>query len=97
MEIVLLVETKNFQKCKEVLLKDDVVSRASIVFKEAKEFTGKEGYYCYISGLDEQCKRVLEIAKDLVVEVKDKEKNDVIKKIKEEENRAMEGFGGIFG
>ena len=93
---MLSIETKNFQKAKEILLKDDVVSRASVIFKEAKSMTGKDGYYCFISGLDGQCKRALEITKDLTAEVKDKEKSDVINKIKEEENKAMEGFGGIF-
>jgi len=97
MEVVISIEMKNLQKVKEILLKDDIVSRASIVFKEAKGITGKEGYYCYLSGLDEQCKRALELAKELVKEIKDKEKSDVINKIKEEENKAIEGFGGIFG
>lgn len=98
MEIVMAIETRNLQKAKDVLLKDDVVSRTSIVFKEASAYGGKVGqYYCYMSGLDEQCKRALEIAKDLVKEVKDKEKENVIKKIKEEENQASEAFGGIFG
>jgi len=97
MEVVISIEMKNLQKVKDILMKDDVVSRASIVFKEAKGITGKEGYYCYLSGLDEQCKRALELAKDLVKEIKDKEKSDVINKIKEEEDKAIKGFGGIFG
>lgn len=107
MEIVIQIETKNYQKVKEMLLKDDVVSRASIVFKEAKLYGGKEGYYCYITGLEEQCKRALEIVKlkdektgevvELAKEVTGKEKEEFVKKIKEEEERAMEGFGGIFG
>lgn len=97
MEIVLSMETRNLQKVKEMLLKDDLVSRASMVFKEAKAFGGSEGHYCYISGSDEQCKRAVELTKDLVKEVKNKEKDNVISKIKEEEDRAMEGFGGIFG
>jgi nitrogen regulatory protein PII len=97
MEILLITETKNFQKVKELLLKDNLASRASITFKEAKNYGGKEGYYCYISGSDEQCKKALELTKDLAKEVKNKEKDKFINKMKEEENRAMEGFGGIFG
>jgi len=97
MELVLLIETKNFQKAKELLLKDDLVSRASIIFKEAKAYGDKEGYYCYISGLEEQCKRALELTKDLAKEVKDKEKDNFISKIKEESEKANEAFGGIFG
>ncbi len=55
------------------------------------------GSNCYISGLEEQCKKALELTKGLIKEVKDKEKEEVINKIKEEENKAMESFGGIFG
>jgi hypothetical protein len=97
MELVLLIETKNLQKTKDILLKDNEVSRASIIFKEATAYGGKAGfYYCYISGLDDLCKRAMEIAKDLVKEAKDKEKENLIKKIKEEEDKATEAFGGIF-
>lgn len=97
MEIVLLIETKDLQKTKDLLLKDDLVSRASIVFKEAKSYGGKEGYYSYISGTEEQCKKALELTKTLAKEVKSKEKNSFINKVKEESDKASEAFGGIFG
>jgi len=96
MEILLSTEIKDFPKFKEMLLKDDIVSRASIVFKEGK-VENRIVYYCYISGLKEQCKRALELTKEIAKEAKGKEKNEVIKKIKEEEQKAMEGFGSIFG
>jgi hypothetical protein len=106
MEILLSIEQKNLQRVKDILLKDDVVSRASIVFKEAKGLTGKEGFYCYISGSEEQCKKALEKVKmknektgevtELAKEVGGDEKEEVVGKIKEEENKALEGFGGIF-
>lgn len=97
MEIVLHLESKNLQKVKDVLLKDDMVSRASIVLKEGKSLLNKEGYYCYISGTEEQCKKALELAKDIAKESNEKDKSNVIKKIKEEQDKAAEGFGGIFG
>lgn len=101
MELILLIKIEDYPKLKDILLKDDIVSRASIKFKDAKEF-GKEGYVCYISGLEEQCKRALELAKDengneLVEEIKGKDKENIINKFREEEDKAMEGFGGIFG
>ncbi|MEM5772729.1 MAG: hypothetical protein QXL86_00675 [Candidatus Aenigmatarchaeota archaeon] len=106
MEIVISIEQKNLQKVKDLLLKDDVISKASIVFKEAKSLNGKSGFYCYISGLDEQCKRALEKIKmknektgeisELAREVVGEEREEVINKIKEEEDKALEGFGGIF-
>jgi len=95
MEIVLNFKSENYAKAKDILLKDDIVSRASLVFKEGS-IIGKQGYYCYIRGTDEQCKKALELAKDLAKEIIDKEKLDLINKIKEEENRASEGMGGIF-
>lgn len=96
MEIVLNFESKILQKVRDVLLKDDVVSRASIVFKEGS-IIGKQGYYCYIRGTDGQCKKALEISKDLAKEVTGKDKEELINKINEEENRASEGIGSIFG
>ena len=97
MELLLAVESKNYSKLKDILLKDDIASRASLVFKEAKGFGPEEGYYCYVSGADEQCKKVLELTKDLTKEVKDKKKGEIISKIREEEDNASSAFGGIFG
>jgi hypothetical protein len=96
MDILLLIEAKDYQKVSEMLKKDEVVSLASLVFKDAKLF-GKEGYYCWISGLDQQCKKALELTKDLAKEITGKEKEEFIKKMKEEEEKAVEGFGAIFG
>ncbi len=96
MEIVLKFESKNLQKVKDVLLKDDSVSRASMTFKDAS-FVNEKGYYCYISGTDEQCKKAMELSKELTKEISGEEKQKVILKIKEEENKAIEGMGGIFG
>jgi hypothetical protein len=97
MEIVLQIESKNLQKVKDILLKDDMVSRASIVFKEGKSLLGKDGYLIYISGIEEQCKKAIEISKEIDKQVSEKDKSEVIKKIKEEQEKAAEGFGGIFG
>jgi hypothetical protein len=97
MEIVLQIESKNLQKAKDILLKDDMVSRASIVFKEGKSLLGKEGYFIYISGIEEQCKKAIEISKEIAKQASEKNKTEVIKKIREEQEKAAEGFGGIFG
>ncbi|MBI2084019.1 MAG: hypothetical protein HYT70_00145 [Candidatus Aenigmarchaeota archaeon] len=96
MEIVLHFKSENYAKGKDILLADDVVGRASMTFKEGS-IIGKQGYYCYLSGTEEQCKRALELTKDLAEEVRDEEKSLIIGKIKEEENRALEGFGNILG
>jgi len=96
MEIVIEIKKGNLQKVKEILLKDDIVSRATIVFKEAKTLGfDNKNYYCYISGLEEQCEKAKELIKDIAKIVENKD--EIIEKIKQEENVAMEGFGGIFG
>lgn len=96
MEIVLHFKSENYAKAKDVLLKDDVVSRASLIFKEAS-IIGKEGYYLYLFGTEAQCKKALELTKELAEEVKDEEKSQIINKIKEEEEKAIEGFGDVLG
>jgi len=96
MEIVLHFKPENFAKAKNVLLIDDVVGRASLTFKEGS-IIGKDGYYCYLSGTEEQCKKALELAKELAEEVKDETKSQLISKIKEEEDKAISGFGNILG
>ena len=97
MEKLLLIESKNLQKAKDVLLKDDVVSRASITWKDAKSYGGKEGYYIYVSGLEEACKKAIELSKDFAKEMIGKEKEEFVRRLKEEEDKASEGMGGIFG
>ena len=108
MELVLSIPAEKYQKLKNRLQKDNLASRASLVFKEAKTINeGKEGYYCYVSGSEEQCKRILELIAPknpktgevfvYATEVTGEEKDLVISKIKEESEKANEAFGGIFG
>jgi len=108
MEIVLHIKPDKYEKMKNKLLGDDIVSRASMTFKDAKAIDeNKEGYYCYISGTDEQCKKALSMIKAknpktgeefiYAEEVSGTEKDKVIKTIKEESDKASEAFGGIFG
>ena len=96
MEVVLHFKSENYAKGKDVLLTDDVVGRASLVFKEGS-IIGKEGYFCYLSGTEEQCKRALELVKDLAEEAEDDTKSQLITKIKEEEEKAIKSFGDILG
>ncbi len=97
MEIVLHIESKNYAKVREALLKDQVVSLATVKFKDAQSLGGKDGYFCYVSGLDAQCAKALELSKDLAKEVEKKESEEIIKKIKDEEQSATEALGGLFG
>lgn len=96
MEVVLHFKSENYAKGKDVLLSDDAVSRASMTFKEGS-IVGRKGYFCYLSGTDEQCKKAVELTKELAEEVTEEEKEQVINKIKKEEDTAIEGFGNILG
>ncbi|MDI6825692.1 MAG: hypothetical protein QMD36_00640 [Candidatus Aenigmarchaeota archaeon] len=97
MEIVLKTKKENLQKVKDIILKDDTVSRASVIFKEAKSI-GLKGneYFCYISGLEEACNKAKELTKNSAEIANKKEEEEIIKKIKEEEETALSGFGSIF-
>lgn len=96
MEIILFVSKKDFPNAKNMLLTNDTVSRASIVFKEASSLGyEEEGYYCYVSGSEEACKEAKNITKKIATIPKNSK--EIIKKIKEEEAKAAEGFGNIFG
>lgn len=102
MELVLHIEGANYQKLKEKLLTDEIVNRASIVFKDAKQFGKESGYLCIVAGTDERCEKAIELSKDtegneMAKEIKGEEKEKILKQIKEEENKAIESFGNILG
>ncbi|MBI2545415.1 MAG: hypothetical protein HYW22_02360 [Candidatus Aenigmarchaeota archaeon] len=96
MEVVFHFKSENYAKAKDILSSDDVVGRASMTFKEGT-FIGKDGYYCYFSGTEDQCERAEKLVEELTEKVSDEEKSTLINKIKEEENKAIEGFGNILG
>ena len=95
MNLLLLCSKENFERVKESLFKDEIVSKASIKYKSAEEF-GKEGYYFLISGNEEQIGRTREIIKDLAEEV-EKEEEKIISSFEKEEEKAIEGLGNILG
>lgn len=98
MEAIFKIEKKNLQKVKDILLKDEIVSKASITFKESKSLELKgDYYYCYISGLEEACKKAKELTKGLVEIANEVETKKIIEKIKSDEESAISGFGSIFG
>ncbi|MEM0492774.1 MAG: hypothetical protein QXS02_02275 [Candidatus Thermoplasmatota archaeon] len=80
------------------LLKDDTVSRQSIIIREANalEMKGDETYV-KIEGSSEGVKRAEELAKDAgFVRINEKEASDINKRIEEQEDSAATGMGMIF-
>jgi len=95
MEVVLYVERGDADKLREILLKDELVSRANVVFRDAS-FLEKDGFYVRIIGSEEQCKKALELSKELAKEVSGEEKEKVLKALREEDEEMLSGFSGVF-
>lgn len=95
MELVFFVKKPQEQELEKRLLSDDLVSRANIIFRDASS-EGREGFYLRVMGSEEQCKRARELAEDLAEEVEGEEKERVLKSLKDEDERMLSGFSGIF-
>lgn len=96
MKEVLLVKSDNKQKVEDALKKDDVVSRGSITIRTAASLEIKEDGYFFILDMPESSiNKAEELTKGIAEKYKHKEK--VIKKVEEEEDKAIEGFGNILG
>lgn len=97
MDVIFRIEKQDVQRVKNILLTDELVSKASVLIKEAKSLGLGNGYYCYVSGVEEACKKAEKLMKGLGKKVSKENEKKIIKSIKEEEETAMTGFGGIFG
>ncbi|MBI3190520.1 hypothetical protein HYZ41_02340 [archaeon] len=96
MKEVFIVSSENKQKVEDILKKDDIISRGSITIKLPSSLDMKEDGYFFILDMPESSlKRAEELTKDLAQEYKDGE--IVIKKVQEQEDSAIEGFGNILG
>jgi uncharacterized protein (DUF2164 family) len=96
MDLLLFSKRENSKKLEEKLKKDDLVSGASIKVRDAI-IVNKDGVYFYLEGTEDKIKKAKELAKDLAEEVLGEEKQKVVKILREEEERAIEGFGAILG
>lgn len=88
------VKKENISKI-DGILKDDVVSRQSIVVRDAGTLgVKKDAKLVLIEGNEEGIKRAEELFKEVGVKEKDKK---IYEKFKEEEKDVAEGVGFIFG
>ncbi|MCS7142757.1 MAG: hypothetical protein NZ920_03035 [Aigarchaeota archaeon] len=85
------------ESLKQALLTDEVASRANLLFRDAKLLTDREGTYVRVLGTEEQLRRVEELLAGRAVRVEGGELEEVIKKLSEEDERALAGLGGMFG
>ena len=96
--VIFEVKTEEVGKINQ-MLKDDLVSRQSILTRDASSLSiDKDVSYVKIEGSKEGLKKAGEIAKDLKFKKLNKKKSgEVNKKIEEQEDSAADGMGMIFG
>ncbi len=101
MELICFVKRENARKAEEALRKDfDVAAKQSITIRDAGALGVKDagdGSFFYVTGTDEGVKRCQGLIRDFIFNVKPELLNKAKAKIKEEEDAAAAGFGGIFG
>ena len=101
-EWMTFVKSENARKAEEMIRADfDLAAKQSITVRDAAVIGVSEagkGSFFYITGSDEGVQKCKDIIKELVVkDVKQQVLDKAKAKIKEEQDAAAAGFGGIFG
>ncbi|MFO7677581.1 MAG: hypothetical protein R6V50_04270 [Thermoplasmatota archaeon] len=91
------VKSENIGKINS-FLKDDIISRQSILTRDANSLDMKEDVsYVKVEGSDEGVKRAIELAKELdFKKIDDAKAKDIDQRIKDQEDSAASGMGMIF-
>ncbi len=98
MQAIFFVPKESYEQVKNKMLADDLVSRQSINFRDNTSLgLDKEGYYIEIDGDKEALAKARELVNKSGKELKGKDKNTILKVIKDQEEKSMQGFGSIFG
>ena len=80
------------------ILKDDLISRQSIVIRDASALNiDKDVRYVLIEGTDEALKKAEELFKETGIKEDEEEAKNIYNKIKSEEGDVAQGVGLIFG
>jgi len=94
---VYLLNKENYKKVEEIITKNEKTSMLSIYFRDMKSLGFDDDRVALIlDGLEEYLKIAEEILGNLVVKPEKDLEEKIIKKFKEEEERAKEGFGFLF-
>jgi len=99
MDWVAFVKKENVNKADEKLRSDfDIAAKQSITVRDAKSLDiEKDGSFFLINGTEEGIEKCKELIKEFVEEIDEDYLNKAKEKIKEEEEKAAEAFGGILG
>lgn len=96
-DAVYFIPRGDFQELENSLLKDDLVSRQSLTFRNAANLGSKEDAVCIkISGSEEALSRAAELIGDKGKPVEGIEREKILKQLAEEEDAVARGFGNIF-
>lgn len=98
MKILFYLEKDKFQKASDIVLKNDLLARQSVNFREAASLGLKEaGYYLELDCSEEAVGEAKKLLKDLAKELTGKDKDKILEIISKQEESANTGFGAIFG
>jgi hypothetical protein len=96
MRVVYLVSSENKQKAEDLLKRDEIVNRGSILLKSPLSLDLEEdGYFIIYDGSDEAVRLADKLLAGLAVRCS--KATEVLKKVDEQEDAAIEGFGNILG
>jgi len=79
------------------ILSDDLASRASVISRDASFLVGRSGFYIRVMGTEEQEARAKELVGDDGRIVSGEELEEVVRALKEEDERSLSGMGLLFG
>lgn len=97
MDAVYFIPRQDFADVEQALLKDDVVSRQSLTFRNAANFGSKEDAVCVkISGSEDALEKARELIGKKGKLIKGAEREKILKQIADEEDAVAQGFGSIF-
>ena len=99
MKLIFIIARKDYSKASEKILKDEELAKQSVTFRESRALglAGNE-YYLDIDIDEKLLGRLEEALEGLDAKrLEGKEKENVVFKIKEQEDNAVQGFGNIFG
>ncbi|MCD6092874.1 MAG: hypothetical protein J7J38_02560 [Candidatus Aenigmarchaeota archaeon] len=99
MKTVFVVKPENKSKVENIVRRDELISRQSITIRSAESLNLDEkydGYFLIIDGDEKAVEKANELLKDLCKKI-EKDEKEILDKIKEDEDKAIEGFGNIVG
>jgi hypothetical protein len=96
MKEVFFVSGENRLSAENALRKDEAINRGSITVKEASTLgINKSGFYIIIDCSEDSIKKATELLKNMAEKAENKE--DVLKKVEDQEDSAAQGLGNILG